>query len=212
MRGGDSLVIALAIPYTVASGAPFPGRPLVIFVTFGVILATLVVQGLTLTPIVRWLGLHDTNGDENDALGEAIARRAMADTALRHIAHVAAHAPPEDRRMLERTRTLYTLRRDRWHAEEDAEVHRHSAKALAREAAWDRTASAHAKLQREIIDAERRTLGLLRTDDRVSEDVLQRLERELDLEYLLSESSEAGDDGLGESPYEVGDVGDVDVE
>jgi len=210
MRGGDSLVIALAIPYTVARGTAFPGRPLIIFVTFGVILATLVVQGLTLTPIVRWLGLHDV--DENDALGEAIARRAMAETALRHIDHVTPDVASEDPRMLARMRSLYTLRRDRWHAQEDAEANRRSRRAREREEAWDRTAASHAKLQREIIDAERRTLGLLRTDERVSEDVLQRLQRELDLEYMLSESNEAGDDRLGESPYEVGDVGDIDVE
>lgn len=204
MRGGDSLVIALAIPFTVASGAPFPGRPLIIFVTFGVILVTLVGQGLTLTPIVRWLGL-DSSGDD-DVLGEAIARRAMADTALRHIAHAASATPATDQRMIERLRSLYTLRRDRWHAQEDAAADAQSTVAQARGASWDRTAEAHARLQREIIEAERRTLGLLRTDDRVSEDVLQRLQRELDLERMVIDSNHAGEGGLGESPYEVGDV------
>lgn len=205
MRGGDSLVIALAIPFTVTSGAAFPGRPLIIFVTFGVILVTLVAQGLTLAPIVRWLGL-DTSL-ENDTLGEAIARRAMANTALRHITHVAHAAPragPDERRMLDRLRALYTVRRDRWHAQEDAELEHASRAAHRREAKWDRTTTAHAKLQLEIIEAERRTLGLLRTDGRVSEDVLQRLQRELDLERMLVESNEAGEGGLGESPYEAG--------
>jgi len=208
MRGGDSLVIALAIPFTIASGAVFPGRPLIIFVTFGVILVTLVAQGLTLTPLVRWLGL-DSN-TENDTLGEAIARRAMADTALRHIAHAAADAAdvsPADQGVIDRLRSLYTLRRDRWHAQEDAAVAPRSAAAQARERRWDESAQTHARLQKEIIEAERRTLGLLRTDERVSEDVLQRLQRELDLERMVIDSNAAGEGGLGESPYEVGDVG-----
>jgi CPA1 family monovalent cation:H+ antiporter len=204
MRGGDSLVIALAIPFTIASGAAFPGRPLIIFVTFGVILVTLVAQGLTLTPLVRWLGL-DSN-TENDTLGEAIARRAMADTALRHIAHAATEAAPADRGVIDRLRSLYTLRRDRWHAQEDAAAAPRSASAQSREKRWDASAQTHARLQKEIIEAERRTLGLLRTDDRVSEDVLQRLQRELDLERMVIDSNAAGEGGLGESPYDVGDV------
>lgn len=204
MRGGDSLVIALAIPFTIASGAAFPGRPLIIFVTFGVILVTLVAQGLTLTPLVRWLGL-DSN-TENDTLGEAIARRAMADTALRHIARAAMDAPPSDERVIERLRALYTLRRDRWHAQEDAAAAPRSVSAQSREERWDESAQTHARLQQEIIEAERRTLGLLRTDERVSEDVLQRLQRELDLERMVIDSNSAGEGGLGESPYEVGDV------
>ena len=51
MRGGDSLVIALALPLTTAAGAPFPARELIIFLTFAVIFDTLVLQGLTLKPL-----------------------------------------------------------------------------------------------------------------------------------------------------------------
>jgi monovalent cation/hydrogen antiporter len=59
MRGGDSLVIALALPVVTAAGGPFPARELIIFITFTVILATLVLQGPTLTPLVRWWGLTE---------------------------------------------------------------------------------------------------------------------------------------------------------
>ena len=55
IRGGDSLVIALALPYVALHGAPLPGRDAVIFITFVVILITLVVQGLTLAPLIRLL-------------------------------------------------------------------------------------------------------------------------------------------------------------
>ena len=137
---------------------------------------------------------------------EAIARRAMADTALRHSARAAMDAPPSDERVIARLRSLYTLRRDRWHAQEDAAAAPRWAGAQSREKRWDESAQTHARLQQEIIEAERRTLGLLRTDDRVSEDVLQRLQRELDLERMVIDSNAAGEGGLGESPYEVGDV------
>ena len=58
VRGVDSLAVALAIPYALANGAPFPHRDLILFVTFGVIIVTLVGQGLMLPAVVRWLGLH----------------------------------------------------------------------------------------------------------------------------------------------------------
>jgi monovalent cation/hydrogen antiporter len=57
VRGVVSLAAALAIPYTVANGAPFPHRGLILFITFGVIIITLVGQGLMLPAVVRWLGL-----------------------------------------------------------------------------------------------------------------------------------------------------------
>jgi Na+/H+ antiporter len=57
VRGVVSLAAALAIPYTIANGAPFPHRDLILFVTFGVIIVTLVGQGLMLPSVVRWLGL-----------------------------------------------------------------------------------------------------------------------------------------------------------
>src|SRR4030095_267985 len=59
MRGVDSLAAALAIPLTVQNGTPFPGRDLILFLTYAVIFATLVLQGLSLPAIIRWLGVED---------------------------------------------------------------------------------------------------------------------------------------------------------
>src|SRR6266567_1965340 len=59
MRGVVSLAAALALPLTLGNGSAFPGRDLLLFLTFIVILATLVVQGLSLPPIIRWLGIED---------------------------------------------------------------------------------------------------------------------------------------------------------
>jgi CPA1 family monovalent cation:H+ antiporter len=72
IRGGDSLVIALALPYTGLYGAPLPYRDAIIFITFVVILLTLVAQGLTLAPAIRMLGI--AGGNEEDA-EERHARR-----------------------------------------------------------------------------------------------------------------------------------------
>src|SRR6516165_3000192 len=70
MRGVVSLAAALAVPLTLENGSPFPGRDLILFLTFVVILATLVVQGLSLPPIIRWLKVEDdglTDKEEREA-------------------------------------------------------------------------------------------------------------------------------------------------
>src|SRR5262249_26036293 len=59
MRGAVSLAAALALPDTIAGGAPFPQRDVVVFLTFAVIVSTIVVQGMTLPYLVRRLDLHD---------------------------------------------------------------------------------------------------------------------------------------------------------
>ncbi len=65
VRGVVSLAAALAIPFTTQSGEPFPYRDLIFFITFGVILITLVGEGLLLPTVVRWLGLAQTRHDEH---------------------------------------------------------------------------------------------------------------------------------------------------
>src|SRR5262245_15677040 len=83
MRGIVSLAAALALPLTTASGAPFPFRDEVILLTFAVILATLVLQGLTLTPLIRALDLGQDNQLEVE---EAHAREAAARAGLARLA------------------------------------------------------------------------------------------------------------------------------
>src|SRR5947207_2750118 len=67
MRGVVSLAAAMALPLTLQNGAPFPGRPTILFLTFSVILATLVVQGLSLPAIIRWLGVEEDRSAEKEA-------------------------------------------------------------------------------------------------------------------------------------------------
>ena len=71
MRGGVSLAAALAIPLTTDAGEPFPGRDLILFLTFAVIFGTLVVQGLTLPAVIRLLRLEDDGEEEARELAQA---------------------------------------------------------------------------------------------------------------------------------------------
>lgn len=79
MRGADSLAGALAIPLVLRSGEAFPGRDLILLLTFCVIFATLVLQGLTLAPLVRWLGVVDDHAIEKE---ERLARLKANEAAL----------------------------------------------------------------------------------------------------------------------------------
>lgn len=77
MRGVVSLAAALALPETLPNGAPFPQRDLVILLTFGIVFVTLVGQGLTLPALVRALKLErDTSGDTEAGLAREAMRRA----------------------------------------------------------------------------------------------------------------------------------------
>src|SRR5213083_2801223 len=82
MRGADSLAGGLAIPFLLPSGEPFPGRNLILLLTFCVIFGTLVLQGLTLTPLVRWLGVMDDRVTERE---ERLARLRANEAALAHV-------------------------------------------------------------------------------------------------------------------------------
>src|SRR6185436_13221518 len=77
LRGGDTLVMVLAVPFTTAAGAPFPGRQTVIAVSFAVVFVTLIVQGLLLRPLIRALGLpHDDSVDAEERRARLEAARA----------------------------------------------------------------------------------------------------------------------------------------
>lgn len=83
MRGVVSLAAALSIPLTLSNGAPFPQRNLILFITFMVILITLVFQGLTLPVLVRWVNMEDRDHDIPEEKQEMIIRKKLSDTALR---------------------------------------------------------------------------------------------------------------------------------
>ncbi|HEU5431942.1 MAG TPA: cation:proton antiporter, partial [Thermomicrobiales bacterium] len=82
LRGGDTLAAALSVPLATAAGAPFPARPEIVFFAFGVIVVTLVGQGLSLPLLVRRLG---ATGEGIDKREERLARRTAAEAALRRL-------------------------------------------------------------------------------------------------------------------------------
>ena len=112
MRGVISLAAALALPLSTESGAPFPERDLILFLTFCVILATLVVQGLSLPALIRALGLEDDGSRERE---ETKGRIRVAEAALARIKELAAEEwVRED--TAKRVRGLYNYRRSRFSA------------------------------------------------------------------------------------------------
>ncbi|HET7584527.1 MAG TPA: Na+/H+ antiporter [Gemmatimonadaceae bacterium] len=110
MRGVVSLALALSLPHLTASGRPFPGRNLIVFVTFVVVLLTLVGQGLTLPLVIRRLGVGTVAGRAEDQ--ELSAEVRMARAALNHLDAIGGEtrAPPD---VVERVRGFYAERIER---------------------------------------------------------------------------------------------------
>jgi len=200
MRGGDSLVIALALPLTTRTGSPFPARELIIFLTFAVIFDTLVLQGLTLKPLLRWLRLED-GGELDDE--EAHARRIAAEVGLRRLDEEGSR-DGVDPAMVTYLRQKYAGIVNRWSARDRA-VHgahdpQHRALAGRDGAGAERDATTYRSLRTAMIDAERRAIVKLRDDGEIGDEVLRRIQRDLDLETMLLESAE---DDAPESPYDT---------
>jgi Na+/H+ antiporter len=168
MRGAVSLAAALAIPLETDAGAPFPARDLIIFLTFGVILATLVFQGLSLPFVIRLLGIEDDGIAERE---DAKARIRAAEAALERLEELIAEEwVRED--TAERLRGLYNFRRDRFAARFDD----------GDDGALEARSANYQRLRRELLDAERRAVVQLRRDGYINDDVMNRVQRDLDLE------------------------------
>jgi len=99
MRGVVSLALALALPVTTNSGQPFPGRTVVILLSFAVITATLVLQGLTLVPLTRLLGVGDPGAEQRDERRVRERARRAAHASLMRAAPEGRLAPGECERL-----------------------------------------------------------------------------------------------------------------
>jgi CPA1 family monovalent cation:H+ antiporter len=177
MRGAVSLAAALALPLQTDAGAPFPERELIIFCVFAVILATLLLQGLTLPPLIKWLGVDDY--DEELEQEEVAARLRAIESALARMDELV-----EEEWVLEdtvdRIRGAYRYRQRRFtaltpDAEFDGGIDGDGIDYETRSVAYQRVV-------REVLDAQRATLVELRDGGEINDDVLRRIERELDLE------------------------------
>ncbi len=168
MRGAVSLAAALALPLSTDAGTSFPDRNLIIFLTFGVIFATLVLQGLTLAPLIRVLDLEEDGLAEKE---EAKARIHAAEAALERLDELIEEDwVRED--TAERLRGLYGFRQERFRSRFDPDG----------DGSLEDRSLAYQRLRRELLDAERDAVQELRRQGRIGDDVMRRVVRDLDLE------------------------------
>ena len=170
MRGALSLAAALALPLETDAGNPFPGRPLIIFLAFVVILATLVGQGLTLPLVIRALGLEADGAEDRE---DAKARIRGAEAALARLEELTGEDwVRED--TAERLRGAYRFRTDRFRARFDE----------GDDGAIEERSLAYQRLRHELLAAERDAVFELRRAGVISDEVMRRVARDLDLEDL----------------------------
>lgn len=172
MRGAVSLATALAIPVALDDGTPFPNREMVIFLAYVTILATVLGQGLSLPWLIRRLGLAGVGVDQTAAL-ERQARLEAFDAALDR-AEELRDEPWVPRELLSRMEQVFELRRRRL---TDA-VEPGAAQALLGGA----DAETGARLRRELQDAQRERILELRNEGVINDEIMRKIERDLDLE------------------------------
>ncbi len=170
VRGTVSLAAALAIPLTTESGALFPDRDRILFLTFSVILVTLVGQGLMLPAVIRALGLANAGRRERhaDRVEEFAARRQAIEAAMQRLDELV-----EVRKLTEDfIRPLRTRHRDRL----KAVLHRSDG-----DAGHKRLIELHDEIEFMLIEAERQQINELYRGGKLKDEARRRIERELDL-------------------------------
>jgi CPA1 family monovalent cation:H+ antiporter len=171
VRGVVSLAAALAIPLTVASGAPFPDRDLILFVTFGLIVVTLIGEGLALPSVARWLDLGRDAAEER-------AREHKAELAVRADALQVAWARLQqlaDSGQI--SSDVHTALRAR-HDYRTARLPRFGPDGLD----GDDAHIMAAELRTELIASEREYIYRMLQEGKITDEGRRHIERELDLE------------------------------
>jgi CPA1 family monovalent cation:H+ antiporter len=169
MRGAVTIAAALLIPLHTDTGAPFPGRELIIFFAFSVVLATLVVQGLSMPMVIRALRLEKDDGSADAE--ETQARIRAAEAALERLDELEGEAWVLDDTAT-RLRGQYRFRIDRFSARADPDG----------DGRIEKRSMKYQRLRRELLDAERRAVVEMRNTGEISDEVMRRVERDLDLE------------------------------
>jgi CPA1 family monovalent cation:H+ antiporter len=162
VRGAVSLAAALALP------TQFPQRDVIVFITFVVILGTLVGQVLTLPTLIRILGLEDDGSSQRE---DAKARIKAAEAGLARLEELAAEDwVHED--TAERMRGQYRFRTNRFRSRYDGND----------DDGVEERSTRYQRLRRELLDAERQAVVALRNEGVITEEVMQRVQRDIDLE------------------------------
>ena len=165
MRGVVSLAAALALPLTINGDTPFPNRALIIFLTFSVIFSTLVLQGLTLRPMIRMFGIKS---DGKEIEEEQEVRLSLASSVIEHIEENYSLGLSDD--VLNQIKTKYEIRIQR-------------IKKKSEQQRLDETQiNEFHRIQQELLDKERSFILNLRGQGRISDEVMRKIEYELDLE------------------------------
>ena len=168
MRGVVSLAAAFALPKVTQSGAPFPERALIVFLTFCVIFVTLVLQGLSLPFLIHRLGLRDDGAAERE---EATARKTTAQAALDRINELIEQGDVPQK-TAEHLRTHYEVRIKSITDASDGAEPTQNEKHLA----------TYQYLLQQTLKAEQDAVLHLRSRGDISDEVFRRIERELDLD------------------------------
>ncbi len=167
MRGIVSLATALALPLTLADGTPFPYRSEILVMTMVIIVITLIAQGFTLEPIIRWMRFEPEHAHHDE---ERIARKELTRRAAEALED-AARLPGVDPADVQWLRTELKERRH----ESDA---------------TGGTVAGRQQLRRTMLDAQRRMLVRLRNEGVIGDEVLMHIERELDLDAIRAGAGE----------------------
>jgi monovalent cation/hydrogen antiporter len=166
MRGVISLAAAISLPELLNDGTAFPQRNVLIFLTFSVILFTLVAQGLSLPFLIRKLGLATKAGESGE---RRQARRQMLMAAINEIRNLHHAEVSGDRELLADLLHHYQERLDETNAASSTESFEMA------------TYAQYRRLESHLRAVERSTLLLLRDQNEINDEVLRGLERELDL-------------------------------
>ena len=167
MRGVVALAAAISLPEVLNSGAAFPQRDMIIFLTFAVIIVTLVGQGLTLPPLIRALGLAGAGASHEE---EHRARQKILRAALDRLNGEREKDSEEFAEVYDQLVRMYEIKIEKFSDESAPETRRargHMEK--------------HSDLLREMVRVERRTAVELRNEGAIDDDLLRQLEREMDL-------------------------------
>ena len=177
LRGGDSLVMVLSIPLVTQAGVPFPGRSTIEAVGFGIILVTLVLEGLTLRPLIRALGFpRDVLVDAEERRGRQAAERA----ALARLAGIVERErlPPSVQAYVEGV----VRQRTRLDLDDIEHASGHDGRS---------EADVVRRVGQEVRDAARNAVLQLRDDEAIGDAAMNRVVADLDLEDLRSAGSVA---------------------
>ncbi|GAA4550237.1 Na+/H+ antiporter [Streptomyces collinus] len=175
MRGVASVALVLAIPLETDGGAPFPSRDEIIFIAFGVIMATLVLQGLTLPWLVRWLGVKaDTDKEKEFAKDLAIRAAKAAKQRLREIEGTEELPEELSEQMLRRAYDIGVRISPELAEDERREAYREGARRVKRVR----------RIQQEMLSAARHEVLAARSEPGADPEVVDRVLRHLDVRSL----------------------------